>query len=137
MDRQMREGVVDHQMVDVLVGDAGLCEGSGADDTERARGGKSSIRLRYVDLFADAIIICLGSSGIEPAHVTLLTVHARAARMFADYLAAFELSKAAPAPSILKETCVVNRQFKLNHVLVILAFYYLQPRRFCEICSKT
>jgi len=38
VDRQMREGVVDHQVVDVPVGDAGLGEGLGAGDAERARG---------------------------------------------------------------------------------------------------
>ena len=36
----MREGVVDHQMVDVVVGDAGLVEGLGAGDAEGARGGE-------------------------------------------------------------------------------------------------
>ena len=35
-DREMREGVVDHPMVDVLVRDAGLSEGRGAGDAERA-----------------------------------------------------------------------------------------------------
>jgi hypothetical protein len=48
VDRQMRKaypwqrtgGVVDHQMVDVLVVDAGLSEGFGAGDAERARGGE-------------------------------------------------------------------------------------------------
>src|SRR5260370_37026244 len=47
VDRQMREawpwqrtgGVVDHQMVDVVVRDAGLGEGLGAGDAEGARGG--------------------------------------------------------------------------------------------------
>src|ERR1700674_2134116 len=38
VDRQMREGVVDHQMVDVVVGDAGLGKGLGAGDAEGARG---------------------------------------------------------------------------------------------------
>src|SRR5271165_2963652 len=46
VDRQMRKacpwqrtgGVVDHQMVDVVVGDAGLGEGLGAGDAEGARG---------------------------------------------------------------------------------------------------
>ena len=37
VDRQMREGVVDHQMVYVLVRDAGLGEGRGAGDAERAQ----------------------------------------------------------------------------------------------------
>ena len=36
VDRQMREGVVDHQMVDVLVRDPGLGEGLGAA-TRKAR----------------------------------------------------------------------------------------------------
>jgi hypothetical protein len=36
----MREGVADHQMVDVLMRDAGLGEGRGAGDAERARGGE-------------------------------------------------------------------------------------------------
>jgi hypothetical protein len=36
----MREGVVDRQIVDVVVGDAGLDEGLGAGDAERARGGE-------------------------------------------------------------------------------------------------
>ena len=40
VDRQMREGVVDHQMVDVVVGDAGLGKGLGAGDAERARRGE-------------------------------------------------------------------------------------------------
>jgi len=47
VDRQMRKacpwqrtgGVVDHQMVDVLVRDAGLGEGRGAGDAKGARGG--------------------------------------------------------------------------------------------------
>jgi len=39
VDRQMREGVVDHQMVDVLVRDPGLGEGLGAGDAKGARGG--------------------------------------------------------------------------------------------------
>ena len=37
VDRQMREGVVDHQMVDVLVRDAGLGKGFAAGHTEGAR----------------------------------------------------------------------------------------------------
>jgi hypothetical protein len=37
IDRQMREGVVDHQVVDVLVRDAGLGEDRGDGDAERAR----------------------------------------------------------------------------------------------------
>ena len=37
LNRQMREGVVDHQMVDVLVRDAGLGEGRAAGDPEGAR----------------------------------------------------------------------------------------------------
>ncbi len=45
VDRQMREGVVDHQMVDVVVGEAGLGEGFGAGDAERARRGESAIWL--------------------------------------------------------------------------------------------
>ena len=40
VDRQMGEGVVDHQMVDVAVGDAGLGEGLGARHAERARRGE-------------------------------------------------------------------------------------------------
>ena len=36
----MRESVVDHQMVDVLVGDAGLGKSGGAGDAECARGGE-------------------------------------------------------------------------------------------------
>ncbi len=36
--RQVREGVVDHHMIDVLVGDAGLAERGGPRDTEGARG---------------------------------------------------------------------------------------------------
>jgi hypothetical protein len=40
VDRQMRKGVVDHQMVDVVVGDAGLGKGRGAGDAERARRGE-------------------------------------------------------------------------------------------------
>jgi hypothetical protein len=36
----MRKGVVDHQMVDVLVRDAGLGEGLGAGDAEGARRGE-------------------------------------------------------------------------------------------------
>jgi hypothetical protein len=36
----MREGVVDHQMVDVPVGDARLGEGFGAGHAEHARGGE-------------------------------------------------------------------------------------------------
>ena len=36
----MGEGVVDHQMVDVLVGDAGLGKGLGAGDAEGARRGE-------------------------------------------------------------------------------------------------
>ncbi len=40
VDRQMDEGVVDHQVVDVPVGDAGLGEGLGAGDAEGARGGE-------------------------------------------------------------------------------------------------
>ena len=39
VDRQMREGVVDHQMVDVLVRHADLGEGLGAGDAKGARGG--------------------------------------------------------------------------------------------------
>jgi len=37
---QRTAGVVDHQMVDVAVGDAGLGEGLGAGDAEGARGGE-------------------------------------------------------------------------------------------------
>ena len=37
VDRQVGEGVVDHQMVDVLVGDAGLGKRLGAGHAERAR----------------------------------------------------------------------------------------------------
>ena len=40
VDRQMREGVVDHQVVDVVVCDAGLGKGLGAGDAEGARGGE-------------------------------------------------------------------------------------------------
>ena len=40
VDRQMGEGVVDHQVIDVAVGDAGLGKGLGAGDAERARGGE-------------------------------------------------------------------------------------------------
>src|SRR5271167_2014221 len=48
VDRQMREacpwqrtgGVVDHQMVDIFVRDAGLGEGLGSGDAEGARGGE-------------------------------------------------------------------------------------------------
>jgi len=40
VDRQMREGVVDHQVVDVVVRDAGLGKGRGAGDAEGARGGE-------------------------------------------------------------------------------------------------
>ena len=40
VDRQMREGVVDHQVVDVIVRDAGLGKGSCAGDAEGARGGE-------------------------------------------------------------------------------------------------
>jgi hypothetical protein len=36
--RQMRKGVVDHQMIDVLVGDAGFAERGGTCDLEGARG---------------------------------------------------------------------------------------------------
>jgi len=36
----MREGVVDHQVVDVVVRDAGLGKGFGAGDAEGARGGE-------------------------------------------------------------------------------------------------
>jgi hypothetical protein len=36
----MRKGVVDHQMVEVIVRDAGLGKGRGAGDTKRARGGE-------------------------------------------------------------------------------------------------
>ena len=42
--------------------------------------------------------------------------------MFASYLTAFELPKAAATPPVLEETCIVNRQFKLNHLLMY--FYY-------------
>jgi len=38
VDRQMGEGVVDHQMVDIVVRDAGLGKGLGAGDAKRARG---------------------------------------------------------------------------------------------------
>jgi len=38
VDRQTEEGVVDHQMVDVVAGDAGLGKGSGAGDAEGPRG---------------------------------------------------------------------------------------------------
>ena len=38
VDRQTEEGVVDHQMVDVVVGDAGLGKGCGAGDAEGPRG---------------------------------------------------------------------------------------------------
>jgi hypothetical protein len=41
-DRQMREGVVDHHMVDVVVRDAGLGKGRGSGDAEGARGGVCS-----------------------------------------------------------------------------------------------
>ncbi len=37
VERQMRERVVDHQMIDVLVGDAGLLEGQRSRDLEGAR----------------------------------------------------------------------------------------------------
>jgi hypothetical protein len=37
---QRTGGVVDHQVVDVVVGDAGLAKGLGAGDAERARGGE-------------------------------------------------------------------------------------------------
>ena len=48
VDRQMRKacpwqrtgGVVDHQMIDVVVRDAGLGKGPGAGDAEGARGGE-------------------------------------------------------------------------------------------------
>src|SRR6516162_8171603 len=40
IDRQMRKGVVDHQMVDVLARDAGLGKSGGAGDAEGARGGE-------------------------------------------------------------------------------------------------
>jgi len=40
VDRQMRKGVVDHQMVDVLVRDAGLGKSRGAGDAEGARRGE-------------------------------------------------------------------------------------------------
>jgi hypothetical protein len=36
---QRTGGVVDHQVVDIVMGDAGLGEGLGAGDAERARGG--------------------------------------------------------------------------------------------------
>jgi hypothetical protein len=36
----MREGVVDHQMVNVVVGGAGLGKGRGAGDAEGPRGGE-------------------------------------------------------------------------------------------------
>jgi len=36
IERQMRKGVVDHQMVDIPVGNAGLPEGRRARDLERA-----------------------------------------------------------------------------------------------------
>jgi|HubBroStandDraft_6_1064221.scaffolds.fasta_scaffold314205_1 hypothetical protein len=36
----MRKGVVNHQVIDVVVGDAGLGKGLGAGDAERARGGE-------------------------------------------------------------------------------------------------
>src|SRR5262249_27790829 len=45
VDRQMREGVVDHQMVDALVRDAGLGKCRRAGDAEGARGGEISIWL--------------------------------------------------------------------------------------------
>src|SRR5439155_6506789 len=38
IERQMRKGVVDHEMVDVLMRNAGLLEGEGTRDLEGARG---------------------------------------------------------------------------------------------------
>jgi hypothetical protein len=38
VDRQTEEGVADHQMVDVVAGDAGLGKGGGAGDAEGPRG---------------------------------------------------------------------------------------------------
>ena len=46
VDRQMGDGVVGHQMVDVLVRDAGFGKGVGAGNAERARGGAFSSRSR-------------------------------------------------------------------------------------------
>jgi hypothetical protein len=51
VDRQVREaclwqrtgGVVDHQMVDIVVSDAGLDKGLGAGNTDRAGGGVASV----------------------------------------------------------------------------------------------
>jgi hypothetical protein len=43
--------------------------------------------------------------------------------MFASYLAAFELPKAAATPPVLEETCIVNRQFKLNHFFNVSVYY--------------
>src|SRR5262249_6584795 len=40
VDRQVREGVVDHQVVDILVADAGLLERRRAGDAKGARGGE-------------------------------------------------------------------------------------------------
>ncbi len=40
VDRQVGEGVVDHQVVDVVVGDAGFGKGLGAGDAKGARGGE-------------------------------------------------------------------------------------------------
>src|SRR5258706_395622 len=37
IQRQMRERIVDHQVIDILVGDAGFLEGQGAGDLEGAR----------------------------------------------------------------------------------------------------
>ena len=53
VDRQMREGVVDHQMVDVLVRDAGLGKGSGAGDAERAGRGVFLVTLARAGVQGD------------------------------------------------------------------------------------
>jgi hypothetical protein len=45
VDRQMREGVVDDPMVDVLVADAGLGKGLGAGDAKAREEVKSAIWL--------------------------------------------------------------------------------------------
>jgi hypothetical protein len=46
VDRQMSNGVVDHQMVDVIMHDAGLGKGFGAGAAERVRGERKVHYLR-------------------------------------------------------------------------------------------